>query len=105
MGAQERPDPRTSSRTHALLATEHSTPVGWCQWYRCRDYPDHAAGVGAGPDDVGIDYAVGHPGKRRGTGTALVAAPVAGIRRRHPGAGIIADPEAANVASRRVLEI
>ncbi len=34
----------------------------------------------------------------------LIAALVTEIRRRHPGAGILADPDAANRASRRVLE-
>lgn len=91
--------------TEALLATWHGRPVGWCQWYLCRDYPDHAAGVGAAPDDAGIDYAIGASGDRgRGLGTALIAALVAYIRMRHPDAGVIADPEASNLASRAVLE-
>ncbi len=37
-------------------------------------------------------------------GTALIGVLVAHIRKRHPGAGLIADPEAANLASRRALE-
>jgi len=36
-------------RTEALVVTASGGPIGWCQWYRCKDYPDHAAGVGAGP--------------------------------------------------------
>ena len=40
----------------------------------------------------------------RGAGTRLIAALVALIRRQHPGAGILAGPDAANIASRRVLE-
>ena len=40
----------------------------------------------------------------RGVGTTLIAALTAEIRRRHPNAGILADPDAANAASRRVLE-
>jgi aminoglycoside 6'-N-acetyltransferase len=91
--------------TEVLLASRDERPVGWCQWYLCSDYPDHAAGVGAHPDDVGIDYAIGEAGERgRGVGTALVAALVDHIRGLHPGAGIIADPEASNAASRAVLE-
>jgi aminoglycoside 6'-N-acetyltransferase len=91
--------------TEVLLASCEGRPVGWCQWYRCSDYPDHAAGVGAGPDDMGIDYAIGEPGYRsRGVGTALVAALVAHIRRLHPGVGVITDPEASNAGSRIVLE-
>jgi aminoglycoside 6'-N-acetyltransferase len=92
-------------QTEVLIAAGPGGPIGWCQWYLCDDYPDHAAGVGASPGDAGIDYAIGAPGSRgRGAGTALIAALVAYIRQRHPDAGVVADPEAANVASRRVLE-
>jgi aminoglycoside 6'-N-acetyltransferase len=91
--------------TEALLVVENDRPVGWCQWYQCRDYPDHAAAVGAGPDDIGIDYAIGNPARRgKGVGTVVIAALITHIRQGHPRAGIIADPQASNFASRRVLE-
>lgn len=91
--------------TEVLVVAERDKPIGWCQWYLCRDYPDHAAAVGAEADDVGIDYAIGDPAHwGHGVGTALIAALVAHIRQWHPHAGVIADPEASNVASRRVLE-
>ncbi len=91
--------------TEVLLASRDGRPVGWCQWYRCSDYPDHAAGVGADRGDVGIDYAIGEVGERgRGVGTALVAALVDHIRRLHPAAGITAYPQASNAGSRAVLE-
>lgn len=88
-----------------LLVVEQSKPIGWCQWYLCRDYPEHAREVGAEPDDAGIDYAIGDPTRRcKGVGTELIATLVTHIRRRHPRAGVIADPEASNTASRQVLE-
>ena len=91
--------------TEVLVVLLEGRPVGWCQWYPCDEYPDHAAGVGAESGDVGIDYAVGDPALvGRGVGTALIGALVAHVRARRPGAGIIADPEAGNRASRRVLE-
>lgn len=91
--------------THALIVVDAGRAVGWCQWYRCQDYPRHAAGVGAGPEDVGLDYAVGDPAEvGRGLGTALISMLVAHIRERHPHAGLIADPEATNRASSRALE-
>jgi aminoglycoside 6'-N-acetyltransferase len=91
--------------TEMLIVADPSGPIGWCQWFLCDSYPDHAAGIGASPGDAGIDYAIGHPGCRgRGVGTALIAALVAHVRQRHPDAGVITDPEVANVASRRVLE-
>jgi aminoglycoside 6'-N-acetyltransferase len=91
--------------THLYVAEDDGRPIGWCQWYRCDDYPDHAAGVGAVDGDIGIDYAIGDPRLIGvGRGTELIAALVELVRRVHPGAGVIADPDAANVASRRVLE-
>src|SRR5665213_1746558 len=91
--------------TEALIVSEGADPIGWCQWYLCSDYPDHSSGVGAGRDDVGIDYAIGDVARvGRGVGTTLVAALVGHVRERHARAGVIADPEAANIASRRVLE-
>ena len=44
------------------------------------------------------------PPGQHGNGTTLIATLVTEIRRRHSGAGILADPDAANTASRRVLE-
>lgn len=91
--------------TTVLLVLSAGAPIGWCQWYRCSDYPDFAADVEAGAADVGIDYAIGVQGLvDRGLGTRMVADLVELIRARHPAAGIVADPAEANVASRRVLE-
>ena len=91
--------------TEVLMVVEDSRPIGWCQWYWCRDYPDHADGVGAQGDDVGIDYAIGARARiGQGVGTALIATLIDHIRALHPHAGVIADPEATNIASRRVLE-
>jgi RimJ/RimL family protein N-acetyltransferase len=91
--------------TRALVVLERRRPIGWCQWYLCSHYPDHEAGVGAELGDVGIDYAIGDRTRTGGgVGTALIAALVAHVRQAHPAAGVIADPEATNLASRRVLE-
>jgi aminoglycoside 6'-N-acetyltransferase len=91
--------------TTVLLIRADSRPIGWCQWYLCADFPEHASGVSAEDGDIGIDYAIGDPSfVAQGTGTNLIAELVREIRRDHPRAGIVADPEAANTASRRVLE-
>jgi RimJ/RimL family protein N-acetyltransferase len=91
--------------THALVVLEDGRALGWCQWYFCSAYPDHAAGVGAQVDDIGIDYAIGDPTRvGRGLGAEMIAALVAHLRERHPRSGLVADPEAANLASRMVLE-
>jgi RimJ/RimL family protein N-acetyltransferase len=91
--------------TSVLLVIERGAPIGWCQWYLCSHYPEHAREVGAEPDDAGIDFVIGDPTRRRqGVGTELIATLVAHVRQRHPQAGVIADPECSNTASRRVLE-
>ncbi len=91
--------------THLLVVLEDEVAIGWCQWYRCSDHPDYEVGVGAATSDIGIDYAIGKPSAiGRGLGTQLITELVRWVREVHPGAGVIADPEAANVPSRRILE-
>ena len=91
--------------THMLTVVVDGTPVGWCQWYRWADYPADAEAIGARDGEIGIDYAIGDPAQvGRGVGTALITTLTTEIRRDHPGAGIVTDPDAANMASRRVLE-
>jgi aminoglycoside 6'-N-acetyltransferase len=88
-----------------LVLEDGGAAVGWCQWYPCAEDPEWAAEVGAGPGDVGVDYAIGEAGAvGRGVGTELVAALVGLVRSERPGCGVVADPEADNLASRRVLE-
>jgi aminoglycoside 6'-N-acetyltransferase len=80
-------------------------PIGWCQWYSYDAYPTEAEALGAHAGDVGVDYAIGDPAAiGRGLGTQLIAALVDEVRRHHPACGVIVDPDARNVASRRVLE-
>jgi GNAT superfamily N-acetyltransferase len=91
--------------THMLVVLHNGEPVGWCQWYPCEVDPAWAAEMGAGPGDCGIDYAIGEPAHvGGGTGTELIAALVRLVRGARPGCAIVSDPDAANVASRRVLE-
>ena len=106
---QELADVRASvegaQAVQVLAVLEDGEAVGWCQWYRCADDPEWAAEVGAAPGDVGVDYAIGEPtAVGRGIGTELVAALVRLVRGASPGCGVVSDPEAGNVASRRVLE-
>ena len=92
-------------RTHMLVVEEDANPIGWCQWYLLRDYPEYEADVDGQPGDVGIDYAIGDPTRTGcGLGTQLIALLIGEIRQLHPGAGIVADPDATNMASRRILE-
>ena len=92
--------------THLLIAETAAGPVGFAQWYRWRDYPDHARSLGADPDEAGLDYLIGSPQDcGRGIGAGLIAALVRHVCERDPSvAGFVVDPEFANTASRRVLE-
>jgi aminoglycoside 6'-N-acetyltransferase len=100
------------SATRLLTILERSGPqleiavrIGWCQWYPYDAYPAEAAAIGARAGDCGLDYAIGDPAAiGRGLGTELVAALVDEVRRHHPGCGVIVDPDAMNLPSRRVLE-
>lgn len=91
--------------TIMLTVTWAGGPIGWCQWYRWADYPAESAAMSARNGEIGIDYAIGDPAwTGRGAGTVLVAVLVAEARRHHPGGGVLTAPDAANTASRRVLE-
>ena len=90
---------------HMLIALHDGEPIGWCQWYLCEEDPEWAAEIGAEPGDVGVDYAIGEPARVGvGVGTEVIAALVGAVRAARPGCGIVADPDAQNPASRRVLE-
>lgn len=91
--------------TTMLMVTEAGRSIGWCQWYCWADYAAEAVAMQARDGEVGIDYAIGDPAFiGHGSGTALIGALVAEVRRHRPGAGVLADPDATNAASRRVLE-
>ena len=102
----------SGSATRLLTILESGGPdagiaprIGWCQWYPYDAYPAEADAIGAQTGDCGIDYAIGDPAAiGRGLGTELIAALVDEVHRHHPGCGVIVDPDARNVASRRVLE-
>ena len=90
---------------HLLVVLHDDQPIGWCQWYQCDVDPAWATDVGAASGDCGIDYAIGDQTRvGGGVGTELIAALVRLVQAARPGCRIIADPDAQNRASRRVLE-
>lgn len=91
--------------THLYLALADGVPVGFVQTYRHADHPDWDRAVGI-PDVAGIDYLIGEPDRcGKGLGTAAIAALCTHTFALFPDvAGIVSAPQAANGASRRVLE-
>jgi aminoglycoside 6'-N-acetyltransferase len=88
-----------------LMVIDDGRPIGWCQWYRWVDFPAEAEATGAEPGEVGIDYAVGDPSAvGRGVGTELIRVLLDTIYKTMGRVGVRVAPEAANKASRRVLE-
>lgn len=90
---------------HVLVVLHQESAIGWCQWYPCHVDPAWASDVGAGPEDVGIDYAIGEPAfVGRGLGTVVVGELVRAARAEYPACAVVSDPDERNTASRRVLE-
>jgi aminoglycoside 6'-N-acetyltransferase len=106
VAAKYGPRLRGEEPTRMLVVEADSAPVGLAQWYRWDDYREDRVGYRIGAGELGLDYAVGVPSARsRGVGTELVAALLESLRAEHPaGSPVSVTPEAANVASRRVLD-
>jgi aminoglycoside 6'-N-acetyltransferase len=45
--------------TRVVVIEYEGKSIGWIQWYRWADYPDHATQLGAGAGAAGLDLAIG----------------------------------------------
>jgi len=62
-----------SEPIHLYLIQVEGAPIGWIQWYRWRDFPEHAIHVSADPLSAGIDLAIGDIEMiGRGLGPAII---------------------------------
>jgi len=97
---------RGEEPTHMLVVEVDRTPVGLAQWYCWDDYVDDRRRYRIDTGEVGLDYAIGVASAcGRGVGTALLARLLAVVQVEiGSGAPITVTPEAANTASRRILE-
>ena len=91
--------------SHVFVLEHEGRAIGWLQWYRWRDYPEHAALLGAGPTTAGVDFAIGDPDAlRRGLGSRALSMFVERIVFADPAiTACISDPEALNHASLRTF--
>ena len=62
-----------SEPIHVHVIQHAGVPIGWIQWYRWRDFPEHAIQVGADHMSAGIDLAIGEVEQTgRGLGPAVI---------------------------------
>ena len=106
-GVYAKYQPRIDGRepTHVFVIELTAVPVGWIQWARWADYPQHATQLGAGPDTAGVDLAIGALEQLgRGLGPRALRAFLERIVFASPEiAACITDPQTANVRSLRAL--
>jgi aminoglycoside 6'-N-acetyltransferase len=92
--------------THVFVIEHCERPIGWIQWYRWSDYPEHARQLRADLAAAGIDLAIGDPAMTGlGLGPAAIREFLRRIVFRDPGvSAAIADPEEGNVRSLRAFK-
>jgi aminoglycoside 6'-N-acetyltransferase len=103
--AKYRPRLLGDEPTRMLVVEHEGIPIGLAQWYRWDDYAEDRDNYRIDPGALGMDYAIGAEGQRgRGIGTAVVGCVLDLMRAAHPpGTRVTVTPEAANLASCRVL--
>lgn len=81
-------------------------PIGWMQWYRWRDFPAHAAMIGARDDEAGIDLAIGEADMLgRGLGARAIRGLLDDVIFADAAlAACVVDPDASNARSVRAFE-
>ncbi len=95
-----------SEPVHVYLIQHEDAPIGWIQWYRWRDFPKHAARLGAGAHSAGIDLAIGEVEM---TGLGLGPTIIREFGTKHifvntALSAIVADPARTNMRSVRMFE-
>ena len=86
---------------HSYLIQLEGAPIGWIQWYRWRDFPQHAIQLGTDYGSAGIDLAIG---EIEMTGRGLGPAVIRKFGRSYIFANgdmdaIVADPSVSNLNS------
>jgi aminoglycoside 6'-N-acetyltransferase len=91
---------------HVFIMEYGDRPIGWIQWYRWSDYPEHAEQLKAGPAAAGIDLAIGEVvSLGKGLGPKAIREFVLRVVSTEPGiTSVVADPEEQNGRSVRAFE-
>jgi len=92
--------------THMFIIAHDEIPIGFIQWHRWADYPEHAARLGVEAQAAGLDLAIGDPLMiGRGLGPQVIRDFSLGVIARAPGiTAIVTDPEVLNTRSVRAFE-
>jgi aminoglycoside 6'-N-acetyltransferase len=90
---------------HVFIIEHEAAPIGWIQWYRWSDYPEHAAQLDAGPGAAGLDLAIGEVSSiSKGLGPKAIRQFVLGVIAADPGiTSVVTDPEERNGRSWRAF--
>ena len=95
--------PRIDGREpiYTYLIQHTGVPIGWIQWYRWRDFPEHAIRLGANPRSAGMDLAIGEVELTgRGLGPTVIREFGRNYILTNGGIdAIVADPSASNLRS------
>jgi aminoglycoside 6'-N-acetyltransferase len=91
---------------HVFMIEHEAKPIGWIQWYRWSDYPDHAAQLDVVPEAAGIDLSIGElPFVGKGIGPIAIREFVFNVICIESGVTAVAsDPEENNSRSCRAFE-
>ncbi len=86
---------------YVYLIQFEGVEIGWMQWYRWRDFPEHANQLGASNTSAGIDLAIGEIEMTgRGLGPAVIREFATNYIFAHADLdAIVADPSATNLHS------
>jgi aminoglycoside 6'-N-acetyltransferase len=89
-----------------FLIEHDGNPVGWIQWYRWADNPEHAHQLSAELSAAGIDLAIGELASTGiGLGPAIIRQFVTEIVFIDPAiTAVVADPQEANLRSLRAFQ-
>lgn len=91
--------------THMFVIEHEGHAIGWIQWYRWRDYPAHAAQLGAEPETAGVDLALGEVEMLgRGFGSRALRLFIERVVFAHDVSAVVCDPEERNTRSLRAFE-
>jgi aminoglycoside 6'-N-acetyltransferase len=108
IGLEQKYGPRIDGMEpiHVFIIEHEAHPIGWIQWYRWSDFPDHATQLNAGPGAAGLDLAIGELSSiGKGLGPKAIREFVLGVIAIEPGiTAVVTDPEEQNGRSCRAFE-